>query len=249
VRLPALLGALLAAVPGVADEAPDGRYRAVIDELVATWPALDRTGPVTPGLSLTCLDTPGEPRLVGARQEMVIQAGLAAVTAILDDVDRYAELYPDVVAVSVVAGSRSGSRYLTTWERRVPLFFIPNTRFSLMNDVDRSVPERVVYRYWLQARGRLTQSDGVVILEALAPDQVRFVEYDFFEAGWGPLPVGVIWTKSLRGLFMSDQSLRLKAEHAAWSYREIHAEAIRLWELDGPLVARCRGASRPAALR
>ena len=248
-RLPVLLGALLAAVPGAADEAPDGRYRAVIDELVATWPALDRPVPGAPGLALTCLDTPGEPRFVGARQEMVIQASLAAVTAILDDVAHYADLYPDVVAVSVVAGSQSGSRYLTAWERRVPLFFVANTRFSLMNDVDRSVPERVVYRYWLQARGRLTQSDGVVILEALGRDQVRFVEYDYFEAGWGPLPVGVVWTKSLRGLFMSDLSLKLKAEHAAWSYREIHAEATRLWELDGPLVARCRASSRPASLR
>jgi hypothetical protein len=148
-----------------------------------------------------------------------------------------------------VPGSRSGARFLTAWERRVPLFFVPNTRFTLMNEVDRSRPGRLVYRYWLQGKGRMKQSDGVVILEAQAPDQVRFVEYDFFDAAWGPLTVGMVWTKSLRGIFMSDLSLKLKAEHPDWSYPRIHAEAKRRWDLDGELVDRCRRSSRPAALR
>jgi hypothetical protein len=244
-RLPLLLGALLAALPGRAGEAPVGRYRAFVDELQASWPALDQPGPEEPGLVLTCLTTPGEPRYVGVRQEMVIQAGLAEVAAILDDVPGYATLYPDCVSVTVVPGSRGGGSYLTAWERRVPLFFVANTRFTLRYDVDRSRPGRIVYRYRLEEPGRITESDGLVVLEALPDGATRFVEYDFFEAGWGPLPISMVWTESLSGVFHSDTATRLKAEQPGWSSRQIKAEARRLWELDEDRVDRCRRTSRP----
>jgi hypothetical protein len=244
-RLPLLLGALLAALPGGAGEAPVGRYRAFVDELQASWPDLDLTGPDEPGLALACFTTPGEPRYVGVRQEMVIQASLATVAAILDDVRSYGELYPDCVVVTVVPGSRSGGSYLTAWERRVPLFFIPNTRFTLRNDVDRSRPGRIDYRYRLESPGRIIESDGLVVLEALPDGTTRFVEYDFFEADWGPLPISMVWTESLSGVYLSDVSTRLKAERPGWSYRQIHGEARRLWELDPDRVDRCRRTSRP----
>jgi hypothetical protein len=251
-QLPAMVGALLCAVPGLAEEAPVGRYQAFVDELLATWPAQDQPGPPRPsgpGVALTCFDTPGEPRYVGVRQEMVVEASLAEVAAILDDIPHYGELYPDLVEVSVVPGSRSGARYLTAWERRVPLFFVPNTRFSLLYEVDRARPGRITYRYRLQSPGRITQSDGLVVLEALPTGATRFVEYDFFEAGWGPLPVGMVWTESLSGVFLSDEATRLKAENPGWSYRRIQAEARRLWDLDRKRVDRCRTSSRPAPPR
>lgn len=246
-RLPLLLGALLAALPGRAGEAPVGRYQAFVDELQASWPALDQPGPEEPGLALTCFSTPGEPRYVGVRQEMVIQAGLAAVAAILDDISGYAALYPDCVSVTVVPGSRSGDSYRTAWERRVPLFFVANTRFTLRYDVDRSRPGRIAYRYRLEEPGRITESDGLVVLEGLADGTTRFVEYDFFEAGWGPLPISMVWTESLSGVFLSDSATRLKAERPAWSARQVQAEARRLWGLDPDRVDRCRRNSRPVA--
>jgi hypothetical protein len=248
-RLPLLLGALLVALPGRAGVAPVGRYQAFVDELQASWPALDQPGPDEPGLALACFSTPGEPRYVGVRQEMVVQASLATVAAILDDIPGYGELYPDCVAVTVVPGSRSGGSYLTAWERRVPLFFVANTRFTLRYDVDRSRPGRIDYRYRLEAPGRITESDGLVVLEALTPGTTRFVEYDFFEAGWGPLPVSMVWTESLSGVFMSDVATRLKAERPGWSSRQIQAEARRLWELDADRVDRCRRTSRPVNQR
>jgi hypothetical protein len=226
-----------------------GRYRAFVDELQASWPALDLPGPEEPGLALACFTTPGEPRYVGVRQEMVVQASLATVAAILDDIPGYAALYPDCVSVTVVPGSRSGGSYLTAWERRVPLFFVPNTRFTLRYDVDRSRPERIDYRYRLQEPGRITESDGLVVLEALPDGATRFVEYDFFEAGWGPLPISMVWTESLSGVYLSDVSTRLKAERPGWSSHQIHREARRLWALDADRVDRCRRASRPVAQR
>jgi hypothetical protein len=247
-RLLAVL-CLLSPLPAATQEPPVGRYAGFLDDLLARWPAAGASaGDQEPGLALTCLETPGEARYVGARQELVIRAPLAAVAAALDDIPHYRDLYPDCVEVRVLEGDREGTHYVTGWERRVPLFFIPNTRFTLVHEIDRSTADRVVYRYRLQGSGRLKQLDGVAVLEAIGTDVTRLVEYDFFDAHWGPLPASRVWRESLRGIFQADMSMKLRSENPAWSYPKIRAEVERLWELNTGLVERCLGASQVAAL-
>jgi hypothetical protein len=241
---------LLGAAPAARGEdqvEPRGRYRALLDEVVAR-PNPEASAPASSQpLRLTCLATPGEEGYVGALQEAVIEAPLSVVVALLDDLPHYRDLFPDTVDVHEVPGSRQGDRFVTAWEQKAPVFFIPNTRYALVYRVDRGDPARVVYRYWLHRAGALRQSDGAVILEALGPGRTRFTEYDLFDAAWGPVPMSMVWNEALKGMFLSDLALKLKAEHPAWSYAEVAEEASRRWRAEPGLAERCRAGARTAS--
>lgn len=191
------------------------------------------------GVGLTCIATPGDGKYVGVVQRMEIAASLAEVDAVLADVSHYRDLFPGLVDVHEVPGSRDGNRYVTAWEQRVPLFFVPNTRYELTYLVSRIGGERIVYRYRLARSRDLTNSDGVVVLEAAGPSRTRFTEYDFFNARWGLLPERAVWRESLRGSVASDLAIKLKAEHPARSYRDIASEAERLRREHDGEIERC----------
>jgi hypothetical protein len=241
-----LLGAASAAW-GEDQVEPQGRYRALLDEMVAR-PHLEASTPASSQpLRLTCLTTPGEEGYVGALQEAVIEAPLSVVVALLDDLPHYRDLFPDTVDVHELPGSRQGDRFVTAWEQKAPVFFLPNTRYGLVYRVDRADPARVVYRYWLHRSGALRESDGAVILEALGPGRTRFTEYDLFDAAWGPVPLSMVWGEALKGMFLSDVAIKLKAEHPVWSYAEVAKEASRRWSAEPGLAERCRAKARPAS--
>jgi hypothetical protein len=176
---------------------------------------------------------------VGARQEVVIHAPLQAVLAVLDDVPHYRDLYPDCVEARIVDGQADAPRFVVAWERRVPVFFLPNTRYRLEHEVDRSRADRRIARYRLEEAGSVEQSDGAVVVEPLGPERTRLITYDFFDARWGPLPTSMVWRESLRGLFLSVAAVQLKAERPDWSYPQVREEARRRWEAEEGLVERC----------
>lgn len=246
-RLPALLLGVLAAAtargddPHPADEdlgGPPSSYAEALRDL-----AVRRASPpeqaLASAIDLTCVATPGDGKYVGLVQRMEIAASLREVDSVLADVAHYRELFPGLVDVHEVPGSRDGNRYVTAWEQRVPVFFIPNTRYELTYLVSRIAGERIVYRYRLARSGAVTNSDGIVVLEARGPNRTRFTEYDFFNARWGILPERAVWRESLRGSVASDLAIKLKAEHPAWSHRESasRAEGLRR-QADGD-VERC----------
>lgn len=218
---------------------PPSRYAADMVRLLDAPRAAPDEGPERP-LHLTCLPTPGQPRYVGARQAQTIRAPLTVVAGILDDIPHYPELFPDLVQVRVVDRAGDPDRYVTAWEQRVPVFFLPNTRYELTHLVDRSRPDQVIYRYRLLRSRDLTNSDGLVILEALGPALTRFTEYDFFDAHWGPLTAGMVWGASLKGIFLSAVAIQLRAEHPDWSYRQVAAAASQRLEREQATLETCR---------
>jgi hypothetical protein len=225
---------------------PPSRYaRALAAVASRRDPPAEGDGGGSP-LRLTCVATPGDAKYVGIVQQMEIAAPLSAVKAILDDVPRYKDLFPDCVDVHEVPGSRSGNRYVTAWEQRVPVFFLPNTRFELTYLVSWIDEGRVVYRYRLARPGDLTNSDGVIALEAAGPERTRFTEYDFFNAQWGLLPEGMVWREALRGALLSDLAIKLKAENPAWPFARIASESERLRGAAAGELARCTRERRPA---
>ena len=226
---------------------PPSRYAEALRALVVRRAPLAPEDPGSSPLRLTCLATPGDAKYVGIVQEMEIAAPLAEVERILADVPHYKDLFPDCVDVHEVPGSRSGNRYVTAWEQRVPVFFLPNTRFELTYLVSRVDDGRVVYRYRLARSRDVTNSDGIIVLEAAAPGRTRFTEYDFFNARWGLLPESAVWRESLRGSVASDLAIKLKAEHPAWSYPRISAEAERLRRAAEGEVEACRKRRTSAA--
>lgn len=246
-RVPALLvivlasGSVRAADAHPVDEdlgGPPSSYAEVLRDIAAR-----RAAPPAEALAsvidLTCVATPGDGKYVGLVQRMEIAASLREVDSILADVAHYRDLFPGLVDVQEVPGSRDGNRYATAWEQRVHVFFIPNTRYELTYLVSHPAEDRIVYRYRLARRGDVTNSDGLVVLAAAGPNRTRFTEYDFFNARWGILPEGMVWRESLRGSVASDLAIKMKAEHPARSYPEIASEAERVRrELDGE-VERC----------
>jgi hypothetical protein len=179
-------------------------------------------------VGLTCVATPGDGKYVGTIQRMEIAAPLAAVEQILGDVAHYKDLFPGCAGVREVPGSRDGNRYVTAWEQRVPVPLVPNSRYELTYLVSRPSERLLFYRYRLARTGDLTNSDGLIALEAMGPERTRLTGYDFFNARWGILPERLVWRESLRGTFAADLAIKLKAEHPAWSYGRIAAEADRV---------------------
>ena len=175
---------------------------------------------------------------------MTIDAPLSATEKVLDDVPRYKDLFPDVVDVHVLPGSRDGQRYVTVWEQRVPVFFLPNVIYELANLVDKSTPGLRVYRYKLRRGGSMLASDGMVVLEALGLESTRFTEYDFFNAQWGPLPTSVVWRESLRGAFVSDIAIKLRAENPRWSVERVATEAAQRSKAESELLGDATGSGR-----
>jgi hypothetical protein len=218
---------------------PASRYADALRDLALRGEAPAASEPGASIVGLTCVATPGDGKYVGIVQRMEIAAPLGEVEAILADVAHYKDLFPGLVDVHEVPGSRDGNRYVTAWEQRVPIFFIPNTRFELTYLVSRVVEGRIVYRYRLALSRDVTNSDGIIVLEATAPGLTRFTEYDFFNARWGLLPESAVWRESVRGSVASDLAIKLKAEHPTLSYRRIAAEAERLRRAVDGDVERC----------
>jgi hypothetical protein len=236
-------GAARADAPHPLDEdlgGPRSRYAEALLR-VARWGGAPLSDPGAPApLRLTCVRTPGDAKYVGIVQRMDVAAPLAEVMAVLEDIAHYREMFPGLVDARVVPGSRDGNRYVTAWEQRVPVFFLPNVRYELTYLLARTSADRVVYRYRLARSRDLTNSDGLVVLERVGPARTRFTEYDFFNARWGFLPERTVWRESLRGAYASDMAVKLRAEHPTWSFARISREAERLRAEAEPEIERCR---------
>jgi len=227
---------------GLADEALDGPssvYTGWLADVLKDWPASRPRSDGTASLQLSCVATPSDDRYVGMLQQMTVDASLAAVEKVLDDVPRYKDLFPGVVDVHVLPGSHDGRRYVTVWEQRVPVFFLPNVIYELANLVDKTTPGLRIYRYKLRRGGSMLASDGMVVLEELGPAKTRFTEYDFFNAQWGPLPASTVWHESLRGAFVSDMAIKLRAENPGWSVERVVTEAEQRFEAESERMEQC----------
>jgi hypothetical protein len=204
-------------------DSPSTAY--VLERLVSLSPSGERVG--ERAVALDCLLTPDQPETVGVLQEMLISAPLADVATIVEDFPHYVDLFPDLTDVHKVAGSEDGNRFVVSWEQKVPVFFVPNVRYETAWLVERK-PARVTYRYRLKAKGTVRATDGFIVLEDLGKSITRYTELDFIDADTGPVPMADVWTMTLDGIYRSDVAIKLKAEHAEWSYPKLRAESDKL---------------------
>lgn len=234
---------------GEALDGPDSAYTGWLVQVLKSWAPSRPRRESAASLMLTCLATASDDRYVGMLQQMNVDAPLATVEEVMDDVRHYKDLFPGVVDVHVVPESRHGARYITAWEQRVPVFFLPNVTYELATIVDRTHPGRRVYRYKLLRGASMLASDGMVVLESLGPARTQFTEYDFFNAEWGPLPASSVWRESLRGAFLSDMAIKLRAENAGWSFDRIATEAAQQLDLQPEQIEQCYRERRTTDLR
>ena len=74
-------------------------------------------------------------------------------------------------------------------------------------------------------------SDGIIGIDARPDGSTRYIEYDFWDAEWGlakTLAPGRIWKDSIKGVYLSDMAVELKAEHMDWSEARAKEEAEKL---------------------
>lgn len=250
---PAIAALLLAAAaageaqPVVADgpEGIDSVYSDFLAQVLKHWSPAQAAASEPLRVTMTCVSTANADRYVGIIQQQTIEAPIAAVAEVLDDIDHYHDLFPGTVKVQVREGSlrvdagRPGSTlFATAWVQRAPIPFLPKIHFEMSHLVEKA-STRAVYRYKLLRGDKLIASDGLVVLEAIGAARTRFTEYDFFNGHWGPLPTWLVWKESLKGAYHSDLAVRLKAEQPAWSYGRIAAEAERLTAAESERLERC----------
>ena len=174
--------------------------------------------------------TPNHPYFVGFKKCMLISAPMANVEAVIDDEGDFQNLFPGLAGVKVV--SRDGNRSVLEWERKIPVFFVPNVKYQIGYLADKSNKNRTVYRYQFIEGDRLKVNDGIEVLEKLGDRLTRFTNYEFYEADYGLGILGIravsaesAWNESLKGGYLSIISIRFKAEHPDWTYEHIREAA------------------------
>jgi hypothetical protein len=211
----------------------ESQYTDRLTKQLASWPPKDINYAVQDEnpVHMACIETPGERYYIGLEQSMFVNTPLEKVTAVLDDIAHYQELFPDFDDVHEV--SREGNRIVTFWEQHIPVFFVPNVKYEVIYLVDSSHPDRKVYRYQLKKKDHIKNNDGMIVVERAGASRTRYTEYDFFDADWGPLTTfapGRIWKDSVEGIYRSDVAIKLKAENPSWSYDKIRDEGKKALE-------------------
>jgi hypothetical protein len=227
---------------------PQSPYTDALARLLAHWPPRDidySLGERDPNpVHVRCIETPGEKYYIGLDQFMFVEAPLSRVETTLDDVAHYKDLFPDFDDVHV--SSRDGNLMTIFWEQHIPVFFIPNVKYETYYLLDKSSPDRKVYRYKIKESGHLKLNDGIIVLEKAGPLRTRYTEYDFYDADWGPLKTfapGRIWKESVEGIYLSDVAIKLRAENPDWSYERIAKESreiLKRFPVDAALEKRRR---------
>lgn len=225
-----LAALVLAGAPHALDDAIPGTVTPSTAWVIGALRGWTSPGPVSfpadaGAMTLECLESSGEKDTVGVGQALVIDAPLADVVALLDDWPHYTQLFPDLEDVHVVKGSEDANRFTVFWEQHVPIF--PNVKYESTYVVERAAT-RVTWRYQLEGKSDLKALDGLMVLEADGPGRTRYSEYDFIDGAWGFVPRGTVWKETVKGLARADLALKLKAEHAAWTYGQVRKAADAL---------------------
>ena len=125
-------------------------------------------------LSITCVHPPGNDLYIGGEQYMWVDAAIEKVSAILDDVGHYEELFPGYADIHIVPKdgpqiiAQGATQALLFWEQHIPIPFVPNIKYEMDYLIDKSSSERVIYRYQLKKPERIKLSDGFILLEKIS---------------------------------------------------------------------------------
>lgn len=212
---------------------PSSPYTSRLIGLLKDWKAATSfchadTDPLA--ITMVGIRTPNRPYFVGFKKCMLVSAPMAAIEAVIDDEGDFQNLFTGLAGVKVI--SRDGNRSVLEWERKIPVFFVPNLKYRIGYLADKSNKNRTVYRYQFIEGDRLKLNDGIEVLEKLNDRLTRFTNYEFYEADYGLGILGIravsaesAWMESLKGGYVSIISIRYKAEHPDWTYEHIRDAA------------------------
>ena len=226
-KVPALRYPLDTLLPG-----PESAYQTVFIEIWKNWKTRPSWNPTTnPGspVAIRMYRTPGSPYYIGMEKQMLVQAPLARLEAVMDNFDHYRDLFPDFRIIR--EENRDGNRVEVFFQRGVPVPFVEDIFYRLTYLLDKTDPLQKVYRYHLKESNNLKRSDGLIFLDAISENETRFHAFDFYEADWSVLKImgaDRIWRDTIQGTFLSDLCIKMRAEHPDWTYERIRREREKI---------------------
>ncbi len=235
------------------DEPMEGvasRYTAPFLEMLrvrVAGPPLPSPGSETGSPVFQCIDTEGAPLLMGFEQQVVIEAPMEAVSAVIERMERYPELFSGLAEVQVER--QSASHWSTRWEQRIPLLFVPNIHYQMEYVIGSPIPGKRLFRYQLKASGDLKSSDGAVLLETLGTGRTLYSEWDFYEADWGIAATfgrGWLWRRNAEGVVLSTLAIKAKSEKPGLTESQAR-ELAETWASQQGLDFECRAWLPPPA--
>lgn len=213
---------------------PESAYTPLLVKLLEQWPprTIDFNKIDPAKVQVRCLETPGKEFFIGIEQAMLVRGELARVERFLEDVDHYKDYFTEFDDIHAV--SREENLMTVFWEHNVPFPLVPNTKYETYYVIERSRPERRVYRYKLkEATKDMHTADGIIVIERAGPQLTRYVEYDFWDGEYGiakTLAPKRIWRDSVEETYLSDAAIKVKAEHPDWPAKQVVKEAKKLMD-------------------
>ncbi len=174
-------------------------------------------------IQLTCLETSENNLYIGLWHSLTINSNLKDTALILEDFEKYPEVFDGIVNSKVIKKSDSNF-WLVEFENKSPVFFLPNIRYQMEYKM-QTVQNGKLYKYHLSnlySQNSITYSDGLILLKE-EKGITKFYELDFFNANWGiagNLAGANIWSDSIKELAISDVELKVKAENLKLSSDE-----------------------------
>jgi hypothetical protein len=204
---------------------PTGLYRNAMIQLIKTWPgenpAKEPDYDKEPPVVLSQIKTEGKEYYIGIEQKMLINAPLEQVETVVDAIDEYHNMYTTLKDSKIL--SKEKNEWTVHYEQKIPVFFVPNVKFTMAYITDKTNKDRKAYRYQYSEGQSLLFDDGIVMLER-SGGKTKFTKYDFYEPDLGIAKIfsgNKVWKQSFEDMFQADYALKLKAENPGWDYSKV----------------------------
>lgn len=183
-------------------------------------------------VSVGCFSFKEDDLYMGFSQVWKIHAPFSKVEAGFDKFQDYPRFTADLVKAKAEKQSSEllaseEERYLVQFEQRVPVFFIPNVRYTLLYRLAKD-GEKKLYRYSLTESNGLRYDDGFIYIKSLNDHETLVSEIDFFWGEWGAMSLvgkDKLWKDTLTAYVSSDFGIRFFIENPEWESKKIFNES------------------------
>ena len=179
-------------------------------------------------IELECFNLKDQDLYMGFKQVMEINASIKRIESVISDFETYPDIFLDLAETKVI--SKNGNLSKIYWEQSIPLPLVPNIKYEMIYAYETPAHKQRLIHYHLHESGKIKFSDGFILLKELSESKTLYIEYDFFDADWGPAKIlgkNKLWKDALEGLAHSDLAIKLKSENAEWKSDQIRGEASR----------------------
>ncbi len=157
------------------------RYSKQLEELSQNWSSIKFLNP-DQFLTVQPIPTADDATYVGILSQIIIEAPLKEVRAVLADTSNYVHIYQDLDKVETKATTKDDN--LIAWVFSGPLG--TKTKYTTVQHLGTLTPQKSFLFYQLKESPDVTVADGAMFLEE-KDGKTKFMSVDFFNAHWGTI--------------------------------------------------------------